>query len=197
MAELEFHKTFYTEAIAISKASGYNIRMESENKGNPPATKRYPFKFSPLMLGLFLLGLMLCFAGFGLTTWRFYNFLQDGGDSIYGWIQYVLLYFVSTFLAVLIIAMLIRSQYLITDKHLIMQFGIIRSKYELKTVYSVHLFKGSNKLAVYFDDFQTKYMVIVVKDSWYDDFVQTLLERNPSIGFSFSTAEEEDEIKKK
>lgn len=162
-------------------------------KNNP----RYPFKFTSLMLILFLLGLALCFAGFGLTLWRFLNFLKEDIGNVYSWIQYVILFFVSVFLAALIIAMLIRSQYVITEKQLIVQFGFIKQKYELKQIYSIHLFKGLNKLAVYFDDFKTKYTVIVVKDTWYEDFVHSLLERNPKIGFSFSTPEEEEEFKKR
>ncbi len=171
----------------------YTVVMEQKSE----QTKRYPFKFSAAMLALFIAALVLCVAGFALTTWRLVAFLSEGGDSIYSWIQYIILYFVSVFLAVLIVSMLIRSQYVITDKQLILQFGFIKTRYDIKTIYSVHLFQGAKKLAVYFDDFQTKYTVIVVKPVWYDDFVKTLTERKPSIGFSFSTAEEEDELKKK
>ena len=146
------------------------------------------------MLVLFSAALVLCVAGFALTTWRFLNFLKGGADSVYGWLQYAILYFVSVFLAVLIAAMLVRSEYVVTDKQLIQRFGLIQTKYEIKNIYSVHLFQGAHKLAVYF---KTKYAVIVVKEIWYDDFVRTLTDRKPSIGFSFSTAEEEDEIKKK
>lgn len=164
---------------------------------NQNTTKSYPFRFSALMILLFAAALILCAAGFTLTTWRLVFFLKDGGDSVYSWIQYIILYFVSVALAVIIISMLVRSQYKITDKQLILQFGFIKTKYEIKSIYSVHLFQGTNKLAVYFDDFKTKYAVIVVKPEWYDDFVQTLISRKPGLGFSFSTAEEEDEIKKK
>lgn len=168
----------------------YTDVMEKESK-------RYPFKFSPLMLACFLLGLALCLAGFGLTVWRFVDFLKTDIRSVYGWISHLLLFFMCLFLTALILSMLIRSQYIITDKRITVQFGFIKQNYEIKNVYSVHLFKGMNKLAVYFDDFKTKYAVIVVKEIWYDDFVQTLLSKKPSIGFSFSTAEEEEEFKKK
>ncbi len=159
--------------------------------------KRYPFQFSGLMIFLFLLALLLSFVGFGLTLWRFLDFIKDDASSVYGWIQYLILFFVSILLAVIVIAILIRSEYVINDKELILSFGIIRTKYLIKDICSIHLFKGANKLTVYFDDFKTKYTVIVVKESWYDDFIKTLSERKPSIGFSFSTAEEEDELKKK
>lgn len=159
--------------------------------------KKYPFKFSPLMTVLSVLGLLLCAAGIGLTTWQFVDFLGGDISSVYEWLKYFLLYLVSVLLAVLITAMLIKSQYVVTERYLITQFGLIKSKYDLKTVYSVHLFRGSGKLAVYFDDFKTKYIVIVVKESWYDDFVKTIIARNERIAFSFSTAEEEAEIKRK
>lgn len=170
--------------------------MEAINQGDV-AIKRYPFKFTPLMLIAFAVGLILSLACFGLTLWRFLTFLREDPSSVYGWMQYIILFIVSVVFAILIIAMLIRSQYLITGTQLILQFGLIKQKFEIRNIYSVHLFKGMNKLAIYFDDFKTNYSVIVIKDIWYDDFTQTLLERKPSIAFSFSTAEEEDEVKKK
>ncbi|MDE6676327.1 MAG: PH domain-containing protein, partial [Clostridia bacterium] len=86
---------------------------------------------------------------------------------------------------------------IVTEKQLIMQFGIIRSRYEIKDIYSVRLFRGSNKLTVYFDDYKTKFMVIVVKDSWYSDFIEALTKRNEKISFDFITPEEERDQKKK
>ncbi len=162
-----------------------------------PTEKRYRFKFSPLMYALIALGLALSAAGIGLTTWQFAGFLGGDISSVYEWMKYILLYLVSVLLAVLLTAMLIRSQYKVDAKYLTMQFGLIRSKYEISSIYSVHYFRGARKLAVYFDDFKTKYIVIVVKEVWFDDFVRALTERNERIAFSFSTAEEEAEFKRK
>ena len=170
--------------------------MEKIEQGDV-AIKRYPFQFTTLMKVLFFLGLLLAAAGFGLTLWRFMVFLKEDAGSFYSWLQYIILFFVSLFLIALIISMLIRSQYLLTGTHLILQFGFIKQKFAIKDFYSVHLFKGMNKLAVYFDDFKTKYIMIVIREKWYDDFIQTLMERKPGIGVSYSTKEEEDEIKKK
>ena len=170
----------------------YTVTMENP-ENDVSGTKKYPFKFTPFMLAVFYVALVLCAAGFGLTTWRFIGFLGDGADSVYQWIQYVILYFVSVFFSAVIVALLIRSQYVLTEDRLILQFGFIKQKYEIKSIYSVHLFKGLNKLA----DFRTKYTVIVVKEIWYDDFVKELMRRKPGIGFSFSTPEEEEEMKNK
>ena len=160
--------------------------------------KRYRFRFSPLILTFLCLGIALCAASFALTTWQLLGFLQVGDlSSVYDWMKYAILYFVSVLVAVLFIAMLIRSEYVLTDSELLIRFGVIVSKYDIKKIYSIQHFRGSNKLTVYFDDFKTKYMVIVVKAEWYDDFVKSLVERNERIVFDFITAEEEKDLKKK
>ena len=153
--------------------------------------KYYKFRFTNLILGLLWAALALCAAGF---IWNIIRFLQTGADGVYQWLQYGILFFTTVFFAALIISMFICSRYTITDKQLITQFGFIRSKYDIANITSIHLFRGAGKLAVYFND--NKYMVIVVKSEWYDDFIKELLQRNDKIGFSFSTAEEEEEIKK-
>lgn len=154
--------------------------------------KHYKFRFTNLILGLLWAALVLCVAGF---IWNIIRFMQTGAASVYEWLQYGILFFTTVFFAALIVSMFICSRYTITDKQLITQFGFIRSKYSIANITSVHLFKGAGKLAVYFND--NKYMVIVVKPEWYEEFIKELLQRNDKIGFSFSTAEEEEEIKKK
>lgn len=154
-------------------------------------TKKFPFKFSAMMIGLFVLLLLLCAAAVALTTWQFIGFLRVDPASVWEWMKYVLMYIVCLLVLIFTAAMLIKSQYIVTDKELILQFGIIRTKYPLKSVRSVRHFKGSDRLAVYFDDYKNKYAIIVVKERWYQDFVRALQERNPSIAFDFISAEEE------
>ncbi len=171
---------------------GYTESMTDQTQTEQFTPDTFKFKFSPVMLALFALLFVLCAAGIGLTTWQFVGFLKSGDlASPYEWMKYLLLYLVSVLLAVLLVAMLVRSRYVVTDKELILQFGFIKSRYQLSKIYSVRLFKGSRKLAVYFDDFKTEYTVIVVKEEWYDDFVQALVKRNARISYDFTTAEEE------
>ena len=160
--------------------------------------QRWKFRFTTPVKILLALGLALCAAGFALTTWQFVEFLR-GGDlaSAYEWIKFILLYLASTAIAVLIAALMIRSEYILTAKKLTLAFGLIRISNSLDTIATVHLFKGANKLAVYFDSEKTRYLVIVIRDTEYDSFIRALLARNERIGFSFSTAEEEEEAKKK
>ena len=167
----------------------YNICM-NENK-------RYPFSFTPLILALFWTGLTLCLAGFALTVWRFVAFLHEVGLSPYGCGQYALLFFACLLLAVLLVSLLVRSQYVIGAKHTVLQLGIVRVRHHLKELRHIPLFRGSGKLALYFEGEKPSYAAVVIKSSLFDEFVQELLSRCPSAEFSFSTPEEENEEKKK
>lgn len=162
--------------------------------------KMYKFRFSPMMIAVFCIGIVLCAVCFALTCWQFVEFVIGvRGDisSVWEWIKYILLYFVSVFLSLLLIAMLIRSRYIITERRLITQFGIIFSKYEIKKIRSVCLVSGTKKLNVYFDDFKSRFITIVVKEEWYDDFIKTLTSINEKIEFDFTDPENSDRKKKK
>ena len=168
-----------------------------KDRSSRPGT-RYRFRFSPLTRAVLAAGLALCIAAIALTTWQFADFLRSGElSSLLEWLKFALLYCVSGALCVIIVAMFVRSEYILTNESLTLAFGFIRSKYPLRTIYSVHLFKGANKLVVYFEDAKSKYMAIVIKDTLYEAFVKDLLSRSERIAFSFSTAEEEEEFKKK
>lgn len=147
---------------------------------------------------MLIAGLALCLAAIGLTSWQFADFLRAGHtDDPLEWCKFGLLYGVSAALALLIIAMFIRSEYVLTDRELTLVFGFVRSKYPLEGIASIHLFKGANKLVVYFEDERNKYMAIVIRDTLFEAFAKDLVSRSEHIAFSFSTAEEEEEFKKK
>ena len=159
--------------------------------------KRYPFHFTAMMLVLFWTGLLLALAGFSLTVWRFAAFLSDGAPSPYGWAQYIILFAVAVFLAVLLASILLRSEYVIREKDIVLQLGILRIEYPLKDLRHIHLFRGSKKLALYFEGEKPSYAAVVIKSELFGEFTQELLDRCPSAEFSFSTPEEEEEEKKK
>ena len=174
------------------------VRSEPDRSRTPRPAKRYRYRFSPVIFGALLLGLALCIAGFALTTWFFANFLSGGNlSNVYEWLQYTLLYVASVGIGLFIVAVLLRSEYVLTDSALIVRLGFLRSRTPLEDIVSIHLFRGANKLVVYFDGIRNNYLVIVIKESLYNDFVHELTTRNEKIGFSFSTPEEEEEIRKK
>ena len=168
------------------------MEKSSFNKTDPT----FRFRFSKMMFLVLGLLLLLCAGGFGLTIWQFLDFLKGDIGSVWEWLKYCLMFLVCGLLFVLVVAMLIKSQYRITDKELILQFGLIKTRYEIKKIRSVRHFLGSGRLAVYFDDMKNQYAIIVVREKWFSEFVAALRERNEAIEFDFVTAEEENEKKK-
>lgn len=152
--------------------------------------KKYPFKFSKLMYAVFIAGIILCLAGAGVTLYRIFAGVVT---DTYDWIGVSVMTVIILFLLVLIVSLFFKAQYEIHEDKIVLQLGILRNTYPLTDVTSVHLFKGANKLAIYFKD--ERYAAIVIASDLYDDFMKTLMERNEKIGFSFSSPEEEDGIK--
>ena len=169
------------------------MEESSFNKTDPT----FRFRFSKMMFLVLSLLLLLCAGGFGLTLWQFLDFLKSDISSVWEWLKYSLMFLVCGLLFVLVVAMLIKSQYKITDREVILQFGFIKTRYEIKKIRSVRHFLGSGRLAVYFDDMKNQYAIIVVKEKWFSEFVAALKERNEAIEFDFVTADEENEKQKK
>ncbi len=174
----------------------YNGGMQTGTENTKLPNEKFKYRFSATFIAVFCVGLLLSAAGFGINTWQFTGFIQSGDlSSVYEWLKYILLYFASGFLAVLIISMLIRSEYVVTDKELVTKFGFILSRYEIRKINSVCL--TGNKLTVYFDDFKTKYIVVAVRDVWYDEFMKALLARNDKIECSITDEEKPPKQDKK
>ena len=73
---------------------------------------------------------------------------------------------------------------------------MIKSKYDLKDIKTLLLDRTTNKLSVYFNN--ESFIVIVVKEDWYDDFIDALCSANDKIEFTINSKEnkKDDEEKK-
>ena len=164
----------------------------------PTPERRYRYRFSAPVLALLIAALVLCGVGFALTTWQLTDFIGNG-DVTYAfeWLKFAILYLVCLFLAVFLAAALIRAEYVLTERELCVRFGFVCIRRQLSEIRHVHLFKGAGKLAVYFDEAGGKGMAVVIRESQYGDFIKTLIGRNERIEFSCTTAEEEEEFKRK
>lgn len=145
----------------------------------------YKFRFSKLILILSVVAILVA-AGGGIG-WTVYRIVNIGFQSILLGIQYVVLLLVSALVIVIFSSLLIRSYYKITDKEIVLWFGIIKSSYKIADIESVHLFTKTNKLVVYFKN--DRYTVIVVKPEWHNDFIHDLLSKNEKIRYDVSTTD--------
>ena len=157
----------------------YTVNMEpSQNQSN---RSTFRFRFSPLLLAVMIAGVLLCLACISLTTFQLVEFIKADPSSVYGWLKYMLMYIASVLLLVILCAVLIKTQYVITNEELILQYGIVKTKYKMKTIYSVEILEKTNKVILYFNEFKTKYSVLAVKEEWCGEFVKTLQDKNDKI----------------
>ena len=92
------------------------------------------------------------------------------------------MFFVTVVLFAILLSLLICSYYAVDKEHIKTKFGFITSKYEIKDVDVITLDRNTNKLTVTFKN--ESFIVIVVKEQWYDDFVQAILDAKPAIEYS-------------
>ena len=147
-------------------------------------TKYFRFHFSKTIYACAAAALVLCIAAIALSVWRMIRLGTFGG--VYDFLKYPLLILIALAGFVLVISMMIKSQYIVDDKNFTTQFGLIKSKCPLKNITSVILDTDTNKLTVYMGE---AYSVISVQPSWNENFVRALLKGNPDIDYSYTIKE--------
>jgi hypothetical protein len=154
--------------------------------------KKFKYKFTKLITALIYVGLVLCVVGFAINLYLNISVgISSAANPVYPILQYVLMYFVTVVLFTLLISILLSSYYAVDDKYFITCFGLIKSKYKISDVELISLDRATNKLSVTFAD--NSYIVIVVKDNWYNDFVEAILAANPKIEYSIISKENKKE----
>ena len=146
----------------------------------PQEAKTFKFSFTPLMLVLSIVVILLCVAVAVLSAWRI---TQQGINGFNDALKSPLLIAICIFGIVVVVAMLAKSQYIITKDNLIVQFGIIKSKFPVANFTSALLDTDSKKLTVYMGE---EFFVVTTNPEWNNDFVQALREVKPEIEFSFT-----------
>ena len=166
--------------VAFFSAACYNRLMK---KIKSQTVKRFKIKFSPIIIVLCIAILLLCGLGIGISVWRIVRFGIKGFNDV---IKYPFLIAVCLFCIVIVIAILIRSQYIVDGESLVTQFGIIKSKFAIREITSVLLDCDLKKLSVYFGE---QYSVISVSPEWNEELVRALLAVNPNIDYGFTLSD--------
>ena len=137
-------------------------------------------KFSPTIILLCIAVLALCGVGIGVSVWRITRFgIKDFTDVI----KYPFLIGVCIFCIVIVISILIRSQYVVAGETFITQFGVIKTKFPIKEITSLLLDRELYKLSIYFGE---QFSVISVSPAWNEELVRALLAVNPNIDYGFT-----------
>ncbi len=144
------------------------------------------------MYAVFALGILLSLAGIGFSVYRI---IVGGVNNTYDWIGIAVMGVVCLFLIILIIAMLISSKYTVDNEYLNWWLGFVRTRYPLKNIRSVHLFEGAKKVVVYYTNNQ--FSAIVISPDDFQDFIKELTSKDKPIDFTYTTAEDEKQMKTK
>ena len=132
------------------------------------------------MLTLAIAVLALCLGGIALSVYRLINSPLQGFPD---YLKSPLLIVLSAFCIVVVVSLLIKSQYVVTEEYYILQFGFIKNKYPLKDITSMILDSDTQKLTVNMPD---GYTVLSLSQSDNDEFVKTVQSINPDVEFSFT-----------
>lgn len=160
------------------------------NSSTPKKATCFKYKFTTTMIVLLIVALALCVAGLIVSIFRIRN------EGIHGFtdaLQSPLLIAICVFAIVFIISVLIKSQYVVTDKHYVSQFGFVKSRFLIKDVTKIELDSDTKKLTVFVGE---QFMILSLPPEQNDAFVQAMREVNKDIDFSFTLATAQEEDKK-
>jgi hypothetical protein len=153
------------------------------NKNSKQNVQRQDFryKFTPTLLLLCGLVLLLCAAGIATSVYRM---IANGGIfTFYDFLKYPFLILICLFCITLIIALLIKSQYSIVETTLVTQFGFIKTKYDVMTITAIMHDRELAKLQINFGE---EFFILTLNPSWADEFVRELVKLNPNASFSYT-----------
>jgi hypothetical protein len=150
---------------------------------NEQQTKYFRFQFTKATIVLSIAAIILCVAAVTISVIRL---LHKGVHSFYDFLSSPLLILIGVFGIAVVVALLIKSQYIVDDKNFVTQFGFIKSKVSLKDITAVVYDTETKKMTVYMGE---NFSVISVSETWNEEFVRALLKGNPDIDYSFTVTE--------
>lgn len=164
---------------------------QTENKN---VRRVFPFRFNTLGILLGVIVLLFCIVGAGISIYRI---IQEGISDLTDALKHPFIIAVSIFCATVVISVLIKSEYVVTDEELITKFGFIKSRLPLSSITSMEHDRATHKLTVYCGE---EFTVFTLKKEWADDLAHEICVANPQIEFSFTMTENKppkDEGKRK
>ncbi len=154
-----------------------------DKKEQPSTVKKFKYQFTKTMYVLAVCVILLCAVGIAISVYRIVKFGLDGFSDF---LQSPLLIVICLFCIVLVISLLVKSQYVIDDTHYTTQFGFIKSKYPIKDITALQLDTDTKKLTVFIGE---EFSVLSLNEKWQNEFIAAMRAVNPSIDFSFTLAE--------
>ena len=161
--------------------------MKKKTNKNTESCFRYQFTKAIILCAVAVF--VLCLAGIILSVYRIW---KNGVNGFNDFLKYPFIILICVFCIVLVISILIKSQYVVGSEKFIVQFGFIKSKYPIKDITSVILNTEHQKVTVYFGE---DFLVLSLPEALNDKFIRALLAVNPDVEYSFTLSDAPDKDK--
>ncbi|MCD8205257.1 MAG: PH domain-containing protein [Clostridia bacterium] len=150
--------------------------------------RSFKYEFSKLIKWLIIIGIIVCVAGFILVIVQVYRTIANNiNPTTYEFIGQLIMFFVTLFLAILLVWLLRSSCYIVDKENLITKFGFIKSKFNLSDIEAICLNRNTNKLTLQFNN--GNYMNIVIDSFWHEEFVDVVTQANKNIRYIIESKE--------
>lgn len=137
--------------------------------------ERFHFRFSKLIIILSILAICLCLGGGAISVYRIVKF---GIHNLQQALQGPFLVLVCLFGIVVLLSLLIKSEYALSKEYFSSSFGIIKSKVEISKISSILCDYKQNKITLYMGE---EFVVLLLVDGDLERFSKTLLELSPTV----------------
>ncbi len=163
----------------------------AEKKNKKETFEVFPLKKTASVTWLSVAALVLSVAGIILSSIRIY---KNGVDSFYDWLKNPFLLLVCVFAIVVVTALLMHSEYRVSEKELISCYGFIKSRLPLSEITSATSDAETNKIFLTLSTAEGQLVIVTAPDK-REDLVRAMLKGNPSIdyGFTFRDKPEEEQ----
>ena len=148
--------------------------------------KKFRFKLNAVSLIMLIVGVLLSIC---CIVWNIFNitaYFRLNIDATLKLVSYFLVIAVALLAGGLCVSVLAFSRYTVTQKYLLLNLGVLRSKTPVCDITEIAYFKKQNKLVCYFGE--DKFSVIVIDQKEFDDFINALREQNGKIVYENKTS---------
>ena len=147
--------------------------------------KKYAYKFTPLNIVLFCLGILIAVVCVVLNVKRLMDVAAAEITGTYDYISPILAIGIGGAGIVILSSAIFSSCYIIKDDKLVTRWGVIRIEIKISDVTRTTVFRSSKKLVVHYNT--SDYTVINIDEALFEDFCDALKSKNDKIFYCLDT----------
>ena len=141
--------------------------------------KKFKVKYSSLVWVLMSIVIAVCVLGFILNVFKAVKEFNNLSTTPYYKISTICLCLFCVLIAFVVACMMIKSEYVFTDKHIILRLGILNSKIEYLDITGFVHYTKKRTLALATKDEKVSY--VLINEQHFGDFIAQTKNRNSEV----------------